>query len=256
MKKAIVLDLDGTFLTDDYQITALNKKAVAKAVEKGWDVIISTGKSFSRSRKYYDALKLNTWFINSHGKIISKPNESIFEFQWMNEKHVKEVIEKHIDDMHNFVLETRKDVFALHPEQKELKKYIFSKKIKEYKPEETYEQIIGFYAMLKNDIVIDTTKLKAHPWEWSKKNNIVYLKSKDMSKWKAVQKIIKKEKYEFWVAFGNGRSDIEVLKNASIGIAMSNAHSRVLEVIQRVTEFDNNNSGVGHEILKFIEETS
>lgn len=256
MKKAIVLDLDGTFLTDDYKITALNKKAVAKAIEKGWDVIISTGKSFTRSRKYYDSLKLDTWFINSHGKIISKPNESIYEFQWMNERHVKDIIEDHASKMKNFVIETRTDLYAFYPEHKDLKKYIPNAPIKQYVHSQEIKQIIGFYAVLKDGQTINTTKLRANLWEWSEGENIVYFKSKDISKWKSIQKIMKREKYEFWVAFGNGRSDIEVLKHADIGIAMCNAHEKVLEVIPRLTKEDNNNSGVGHEILKLIQETS
>ena len=256
MKKAIVLDLDGTFLTDDYKITSLNKKAVKRAMELGWDIIISTGKSFSRSRKFYDALGLNTWFINSHGKLISKPNQSEFEFMWMEKDDVNEVIIEHADKMENFLIETYNKIYAKDPEAYLIKKFMPSTKVLKYEPGQELDKIIGVYAQIKPGETINTTKLKAHPWDLGEGHHIHYFKSKKTSKWKGVEKVLKKEKYDFVVAFGNGRSDIEILKNVDMGIAMKGSHSKVLDVIFRISEFDNNESGVGHEILKLIKETS
>lgn len=256
MKKAIVLDLDGTFLTDDYKITSLNKKATKRAMELGWDIIISTGKSFSRSRKFYDALGLNTWFINSHGKILSKPNQSEFEFHWMDTDDVREMIEDNAHKMENFLIETVDKVYVFYPDAPLVRQFVPDKIIEKYNHNQRIEKIVGMYALIKPGEEINTTKLKAHPWDLGEGHHIHYFKSKKNSKWKGVQRVIKKEKYEFVVAFGNGRSDIEILKSVDIGFAMKNSHEKVIEVIHRVTEYGNNESGVGHEILKLIKETS
>ena len=46
------------------------------------------------------------------------------------------------------------------------------------------------------------------------------------------------------IAIGDDSNDINMIKNAGLGIAMKNSIPKVLEAADIITEFDNNNSGV------------
>lgn len=54
------------------------------------------------------------------------------------------------------------------------------------------------------------------------------------------------------VAFGDGSNDIELLRLAGLGVAMRNCQPGVREAADAVTEYDNNDAGVGREIRKLI----
>lgn len=57
--KAIFLDLDGTLLNDDKQVTPGNQEAIDKALAAGHKVIISTGRPTSSALRLADKLGLN-----------------------------------------------------------------------------------------------------------------------------------------------------------------------------------------------------
>ena len=52
-KKIIAVDLDGTLLNSDSQISDFTKKTIKKVVEKGHQVIITTGRPYRMSNRYF-----------------------------------------------------------------------------------------------------------------------------------------------------------------------------------------------------------
>ena len=59
-KHLIVLDLDGTLLTDNKTISSRTKKTLLKLKEDGHEVMIATGRPFRSSELYYRELGLTT----------------------------------------------------------------------------------------------------------------------------------------------------------------------------------------------------
>ena len=55
------------------------------------------------------------------------------------------------------------------------------------------------------------------------------------------------------VAFGDSSNDIPVLRVADLSFAMKNATPEAISAAQKVTAFDNNHAGVGHEILALLD---
>ena len=52
------------------------------------------------------------------------------------------------------------------------------------------------------------------------------------------------------LSIGDGMNDIEMLNQSAIGVAMKNASAQVQAYADDVTDYDNNEAGVGKYIMK------
>lgn len=55
------------------------------------------------------------------------------------------------------------------------------------------------------------------------------------------------------IALGDDNNDIEMLKNAGMGIAMVNGTEEIKKAARRISKFDNNNSGVYYELKELLD---
>lgn len=74
----IAIDLDGTLLTDNKQISSRNMKVIEKAKAAGHIVCIATGRPYRASQMYYEQLNLNTPIVNFNGAFIHHPFDHNF----------------------------------------------------------------------------------------------------------------------------------------------------------------------------------
>ena len=72
--KLIAIDMDGTFLNEERQITERNLKAVKKAAELGTKVVISSGRIPSALRYIIKDMPKNQPIIACNGSIILDHN--------------------------------------------------------------------------------------------------------------------------------------------------------------------------------------
>lgn len=91
--KLIALDLDHTLLTSTRTISERNKRAIARAVEKGATVVLATGRPFGGTAKYCEELGIKQPVITNGGAVVvdSATGETIFD-QKLNEDLAREVI--------------------------------------------------------------------------------------------------------------------------------------------------------------------
>ena len=54
------------------------------------------------------------------------------------------------------------------------------------------------------------------------------------------------------IAFGDGLNDIDMLSEAAVGVAMKNADREVQGYARDVTDYTNNEGGVGKYLIKFF----
>ncbi|MFB2862359.1 Cof-type HAD-IIB family hydrolase [Aeromonas sp. MdU4] len=71
--KAIALDMDGTLLTRDHQISAATRSALAQARAQGIKVLLVTGRHFMTARPFHHDLALDTPIICSNGACLYDP---------------------------------------------------------------------------------------------------------------------------------------------------------------------------------------
>ena len=79
--KLIALDLDGTTLNNDRVISRVNREALEEAIEKGVNVVIATGRSFSALPEDVFQIRGIQYILTSNGAIITdmRTKKTIYE---------------------------------------------------------------------------------------------------------------------------------------------------------------------------------
>ncbi|MDL2280728.1 Cof-type HAD-IIB family hydrolase [Selenomonadales bacterium OttesenSCG-928-I06] len=107
--KLIAIDLDDTLLNDNLEISARNKEAILKAVEKGIVVTIATGRMFRAAIPFAKQLNLDVPLIVYNGGLVKKtlseeivfhkpiPSSSLSKIYKLTQKH-NWYIQTYIDD--------------------------------------------------------------------------------------------------------------------------------------------------------------
>lgn len=261
--KLIAVDMDGTLLNDEKEITPLTIKAIKEATKKGVIFTISTGRSIKGVEKYNKILHLSSPIITYNGASIVKADtkEVLFSknlldddalkiLKYGNERNITMCIWAH-DNLYCNVLNELTDDY---------------KKLSDVEPilNKDFESLSRFgiskilwYSDVKTITRVEK-ELKGVMFE-----NVNYCTSKqtfleffngDVSKARAMEKIgkiygIKKEEM---IAIGDGDNDLSMIEYAGLGVAMSNSSENVKKHAEYVTKNSNNFDGVGEVINKFV----
>lgn len=112
-KKLIAIDLDGTTLNAQSQISPKTEAVLKKAVASGHIVSIATGRPFRISEKFYHQLALNTPMVNFNGALVHVPYT-----KWASESEtlfsrdiVFEILKQKNDLQLDFVAAENRDTF-------------------------------------------------------------------------------------------------------------------------------------------------
>ena len=242
--KAFFIDLDGTFLDDDYKVSKINKKAIEKAIEEGWKINIITGKSKSKVKNIIDEIKINGYIVTSSGLLVEKNKKVIFK-NHINKKQIFNLIKNNLENY--FLIESDSGSYSNEPDF-----FIDKIQVEKIKKIEDFNWknilCVFFYKKPKNN----NNQLLTTEWMISKKEKIFIISRKKNNKFQTFEFIKKIEKYDHIISFGNGRTDINILKNSDLGIAVKNSHPQVLKSINSISNYTNNDSAVGKEILNII----
>lgn len=82
-RKLIAIDLDGTTLNNNSQVTSETKQTIQRVINQGHIVSIATGRPFRTSAQFYKQLELNTPMVNFNGAWCHHPNDK----HWKNGYH-------------------------------------------------------------------------------------------------------------------------------------------------------------------------
>ena len=80
------------------------------------------------------------------------------------------------------------------------------------------------------------------------------ISEKNVDKWYAIEYLLNKlniDKTEI-ISIGDNINDVKMIEQAGLGIAMKGSSSKVTEVADYVTDFDNNHNGAALAIEKFL----
>lgn len=264
----IALDLDGTLLTDQKEISERTKQTLFKAMEVGHIVVIATGRPHRASINYYHSLGLDTPMVNFNGALIHHPTDDKWDVLHnpMPLRTAHKIIETCYDlNVHNVLAEVKDTVYL----------------------DQYNEDIINIFqstqndppftiGSLKNELKEDPTSLLIHPKEehiqeirthlddyhaeliehrkWGAPWNIIEIVKKGMNKAVGLQKVahyfnIPKERI---IAFGDEDNDLEMIDYAGVGVAMGNAIDELKSVAKHVTE-SNQEDGIGVFLEKYLQ---
>lgn len=265
-KYLIAVDMDGTLLNSNHQISTETKEYLKNLAKDGHKIIISSGRPIRGIISYYQELELTTPIICYNGSYIYPGQENDFPeycFAFPKEKILQIINDIGYDKLDNIVLETNKDIYFLKDD--ESLDVFFTKKnmnvhigkIEDNLNEDTMTMLIKIKDVKYNDTIqsaIDkhpNIKLRFWSGKWYHISEIYF---DSINKGQALKKIADyyNINQDHIIAFGDATNDIELLSFAGTGIAMINAEDELKEFSDKISEFDNNHNGIKIELEKII----
>lgn len=258
----IVLDLDGTLLTDQKVISPKTKQTLLKALEAGHQVMIATGRPYRSSEPYYKELGLKTPIVNFNGAFVHHPEDNSWGIHHtpISLDVVHEVVESmHDFNFHNIVAEVLDDVYVHHHDEKLMDIFKFG------------DPLITT-GDLRNYLKVDPTSLLIHaPVEkvqlihdhltsvhaevidhrrWGAPWHVIEIVKSGMSKAVGLDRVSKSLgiSKENIIAFGDEDNDLEMIEFAGVGVAMGNAISPLKNIANEITG-TNNEDGIAELLL-------
>lgn len=262
----IAIDLDGTLLNNQHQLSDRNIQTVRKAIERGVKVVLVTGKTHHSAKSIIEKLGLTTPGIYNQGLITALPDGKITHQSFLDADVARHIIT---------YAEDRGFDIAVYSGNKILVKRLTSwfedlhRKYQEPMPE-----AIGPLQNILSDMPInkimalkegDAPKIKGLRWQleiqYANQARVLQPIFGDMlevlppntGKGTALKALLKDlgVKPEKAMAIGDGENDIDMFTLVGLGVAMGNAWDVVKEKANHVVG-TNDQDGVAEAIEKFV----
>ncbi|MTD30470.1 Cof-type HAD-IIB family hydrolase [Planomicrobium sp. YIM 101495] len=258
----IVLDLDGTLLTDQKVISDKTKQTLQQAMSSGHQVMIATGRPYRASILYYQQLGLNTPIVNFNGAFVHNPVDTSWgQFHTPIDLNVvHEVVESmHSFNFNNIVAEVLDDVYIHHHDEKLLDIFTFGEPavttgdLRNYLKDDPTSLLIHApvekvplihdHLSFVHAEVIDHRRWGA-PW------HVIEIVKSGLSKAVGIDRVSKSLGIDrqHIIAFGDEDNDLEMIDYAGVGVAMGNAISPLKNIADEVT-LSNNEDGIAELLI-------
>ncbi len=273
MIKLVAIDMDGTLLNNEKKIMPKQKEAIKKAIDKGVEIVICTGRPKFGAMPLYESLELgnkNEYIILNNGCSIYKTkNMELIDYFELSKEEIKWLYSLKKDFNIDFTITTEEHFYFV-AEEDEIpnertvfdSKVVFCPLTKISVDEAIKSKEIVFKGMFTGEPE-DINKFEASLTE-DMKEKIAFIRSQsyivealplNANKKTGLQKLLGKleEKIEIKdiMTIGDENNDIEMLEFAGIGVAMGNAKQHIKDKADYVTD-TNENDGVAKVIEKFI----
>ncbi|MDR7855712.1 Cof-type HAD-IIB family hydrolase [Tissierella sp.] len=264
--KLIAIDMDGTLLNSNNEVSERSRRAIEMAKEKGVHIVISTGRILKSALFYSNALKLNNPIIASNGAIIVDESANIIYKKPIEKDLVKQIVniarEKNI--YYHFYDESR---FYSHLKVEEVLAFYSEGNGKLNIDMTVFEDVeeilqikdINIYKFLfvdndrdkLNNLRMELNKLEKIGTSSSWNNNIEAM-GLNVSKGEALKELCNRLniKPDEVIAIGDSENDLSMLKFAKLGVAMGNGDENIKKQADYITD-SNNEDGVAKVIEKF-----
>ena len=268
MRKMLVLDIDGTCITDDYCLTRKLQQAIC-SINNEHMVCIATGRSVSDAFSYYKILKLDTELVCNNGGLIYNPISGTIKYQKniYNAEHILKFLLNYQRkfQINNIVLSRCNETYLLTTNNKYLHKIMLHKDLpffyvgnnifSIYDIQRIIISISSDYRQsLENEIIKKFNHIIVCGWRG--RDDIIDISVGSVNKWTAVKSIAEENsvRLDNIISFGDSNTDIELLKNSGIGICMNNGVNAAKAVADYITDFNNNEDGVYHFLTNQLSE--
>lgn len=262
--KLIAVDVDGTLLNSNHELSERNEAALRKAVAQGVEVVLATGKTRNSTMQYIEKLALNAHGIYLQGLAIYDGAGNIRWQQTLDPALARQVITFAEDRGFTLIAYSGMRILArIHNEQ------MYNGMVKYHEP---MPEIVGPLQNIVNDMPIhkimaigEAAPIKALRWQLSLQlgtaarlvqagvPEMVEILPPNGSKGTALKQLLKDLKIpaENALAIGDAENDIEMIQLAGIGVAMGHAAQNVRDAADYVTG-SNDEDGFAQAIEKFV----
>jgi len=283
--KLIAVDLDGTLLNEENQISKKNFEAIEFAQAKGVEVVIATGRAHFDVQTIFKETGLKTWIIGANGATIHQPNGELFHSVSIDRQDAFQIL--NWLEQEDYYYEIFSNDSILSPQNGRKLLAIEMDRVKSANPEVSIEQLIeaaekqysqtgfSFISSCKEliDTNIDVYNILAFSFDEEKlhkgKAQFNYMKDvtmvtsakhnfefehKKASKGIALEILAKRLAMNLadTAAVGDSFNDLSMLRMAGRSAAMGNAPEEIKNSCQEVT-LTNIDDGVAHFIYSLVQ---
>ncbi len=274
MYKLIALDLDGTLLNDDKVIPEKNIKLVNDLLKQGYEVVFATGRRYLAAKEFIDCFDQDLVIIANNGNMVRHTsNDGLIYAEYLNKDRLEFVLTEgkklglhptiHVNKFNegiDMVCELEKDHPVYH-NYIELEDRCF--KVDNFLEEDLKILSIVYLGDFKKLKSLRDTIVGEYPNDYK-----TYLMSNILladgllevvnpigSKWNSVLNYAHSMgiKSSEIIAVGDDENDLEMIKNAGLGIAMRNAVDPVKRVSDIITQYNNNEAGLAYTLENVLQ---
>ena len=290
MYKLIAIDLDGTILDSYGEVSENTKRILKETMKKGTKVIIASGRTIDSIKAIADEISTDKYIIAGNGSIIYDLQEKnvIYE-KYIPKSKALNIIKICEDNSITYSVYTNNTIVAdslkyniLYYYKQNLKKEPTKKtsitivpNIYNYVKNMNDEKVMKIFICDKHQSVFNSILKKFYEIEdieildvshmsrkiisnGSKDVALEYfyteISEKNVDKWYALEYLINKlniDKTEV-ISIGDNINDLKMIEQSGLGIAMKGSSSKVTEIADYITDFDNNHNGAALAIEKFL----
>ncbi len=288
MYKLVAIDLDGTMLNKYGMVTENTKKTIKDAIQKGKDIMISSGRPIDSIKTIAKEIGSENYFIAGNGALIYdiKKDKIIYE-KFLNLQKVLEIANICENNSISYNIYTEETIIAkqlkynvlyyykenLKKEEKEKTNITLVEDIREYikksqnqkflkiticdENKTIFNSVIRKLRNISNIDILDVCHISRKVIKQGTEDiPIEYyyteISLKDVNKWNALEYLINKMdiKKEEVITIGDNINDKEMIENAGLGIAMGQSTPVIKKIANFITD-DNDNEGVKKAIEKY-----
>jgi Cof subfamily protein (haloacid dehalogenase superfamily) len=273
MYKLIAMDLDGTLLNDDKEISNENLKAINTAVNEGYEIVIATGRRYWSAKGLTKGIDSHITILANNGNIVKNSlNDKSIIRKYLDIKDFRTVVEDgkkrglepivHLDEYDEGI-----DIAIEYDENYEgyynyFKNSIRYKKVNSYLDIKDKVLAIVYPGRTKelNDFYLDIIEkypgiYNAHVMEnMVSAEAFLEIMNPKGTKWQSLIEYAETIdiKPEEIIAIGDNNNDASMIRGAGLGIAMNNGSESLKEIADVISAKNNNESGVAFELNRVL----
>ena len=257
--KVIISDLDGTLLNSNHQITPETKAVFHQLYEKGYTIIIATGRHHIDAKAILKELHFPLYLVTSNGARIHSPNnELLFSFDIESEV-VASVFQLDIDPTITTVL-FKEEVWLTSKTNKKINSFqrdlSYPPEVVDFSSLTDYSAIKLFFTHESHNVLVALKDqiLETHSDVLSHAFSLPFcleFMDKSVDKSVAIERILNKEGFTFEnaIAFGDGFNDERMLTAVAKGLIMENAPDALKNKLHHLEVIASNNDNA---VAKYI----
>lgn len=262
-KKLIALDLDGTTLNNQSQLTNRTISTLQKVQDEGHIIMIATGRPYRNSKQFYQALGLTSPLVNFNGALCHLPESKDFYHKTLDLDLVMDLLEHQEELGIDWIsVEGKQKLYATYKEIP----------VNEFYPKNTQSTFISTATKLDENPTALSLFMDEDKQE-SIRNKVIekYGDLLSVRTWggqlpcleivaPGIQKSLGVEEVaRFYgidrqniMAFGDEDNDMEMIDYAGHGVVMSNGIEKLKNIANDITDFSNNEDGLALYLEKYF----
>ncbi len=272
MYKLIAIDLDGTLLNDEKEISGENLQVINEAISKGYEVVIATGRRYWSAKDLTKEIDSHMTILANNGNIVRNSiDDKTLISKYLDKYDFRNVLEEgkrrkldpiiHLDqyengfdvaiehhrdheNYYNYLLDSRyRQIKDLTQIDDGILAVVYPGKAKQL--HDFYSELIDKYPGVYNAHVMENMVLSEAMLEVMNPKGTKWLSLVEYAETIDI-------KPEEIIAIGDNNNDISMIRGAGLGIAMNNGSEALKKMADAVSLKDNNQSGVAFELKRVL----